>query len=1023
MTTDWKSTIHHAYTTPNLLHPTLQKSIPNLLRDEISKLANLKLFQTNIQASSSHSQVPVDMKFTDDSLHIRISKNAPWISLVPSTEPMSPEERAVDAVRKDVMEKIALLWGGISDSSSDESDSGHRSSSGRSSQASPSNSRRTRSRRSRRAENNRRFNQGRQDSITISGNTIDSSTHTTTNNYYGCTGSHGHSPHTDAREEVTSRRDANTQTDFANTPPGTPLPAYQSSIEEFRSSDDSRSSDSSSDESKRSFTSFTDEFKIRKKTPSDISDAESESSYYPDSSDESEYDSRSSFSIQSDINDEPEFSKPDSAQDINATIRDLGNIASHFERVISKEEIPIALDNLEIESEDEVSSQEIPDLMIFPDEEDSAQVVTSTIDYLSIGSQFERIISDDTKAFSKREQGTNTEDSIKRDTSSNTIPKVLKSTSTGIDPNVFPEKIRSNINQEVQTDKEASSKREQGTNTEDSSKRDTSSDIIPKALKSTSTETDPEASPEKTRASVNQGIQTEQDLYKGESTDSSTESIHSLKDMISAEEISNLNQFVSNSIVETKAFIELANNMEEELHPQLISSILTNRTILQELEDIIDSDPQLIIGTDIIDTLLHQLDLEALQLIHNDPNLEIPYFDREDSSSDSPTLVNSTETSVESEDSEDSFIDDEIKDQPIPTYMSTSTSPIFEDADDDSETLFARIQSWIDNPVYIEPLNTKETQSASTQTEAISTEVDEEPYTIEELKAEIESLVYDLESYKEVIANSNKRADEEVHKNQESARRALNLLDQQEILQKIIKNLDMQLDNAKSINKRLSSENDNLKKEVDKQDRRGIDAETKVSYLAQELSNSEKDLTELLNSLGSNRTRRISPTRDDSSTLREESPPVEQAVVENTILTPIKATTSRVTIPMEEKSKPPIKPKPTTSFKSDTNDLQRKLAAMQMGALRKEKAALELKLQKNPLNSVDRMKQQELLKHIDEELVQRNRRPQKSSTSTMTKESKTKSPLPRNERDMKDLGKEPFNTLQTKLNNKRTNNK
>lgn len=124
MTTDWKSTIHHAYTTPNLLNPILQKSIPSLIRDEISKLANLTLFQTNIQANSNHSQVPVDMRFTDDSLNIRISENAPWIPLVSSTEPMSLEERAVDAVRRDVMEKIALLWGGVPDSSSDESDSG-----------------------------------------------------------------------------------------------------------------------------------------------------------------------------------------------------------------------------------------------------------------------------------------------------------------------------------------------------------------------------------------------------------------------------------------------------------------------------------------------------------------------------------------------------------------------------------------------------------------------------------------------------------------------------------------------------------------------------------------------------------------------------------------------------------------------------------------------------------------------------------------------------------------------------------
>ena len=158
MTTSWKPTIHSAYTTPDLRNPTLQKSIPNLLRDEISKLANLKLFQTNVQASSTRSQVPVAMKFTDNSLNIRIFKDAPWISLLPSTEPMSPEERAVDAVRKDVMDKIALLWGGLPDNSSDENDSGQRSSHGSSTEANTSRSRRARSRRSRRAEQNGRSN-------------------------------------------------------------------------------------------------------------------------------------------------------------------------------------------------------------------------------------------------------------------------------------------------------------------------------------------------------------------------------------------------------------------------------------------------------------------------------------------------------------------------------------------------------------------------------------------------------------------------------------------------------------------------------------------------------------------------------------------------------------------------------------------------------------------------------------------------------------------------------------------------
>ena len=88
------------------------------------------------------------------------------------------------------------------------------------------------------------------------------------------------------------------------------------------------------------------------------------------------------------------------------------------------------------------------------------------------------------------------------------------------------------------------------------------------------------------------------------------------------------------------------------------------------------------------------------------------------------------------------------------------------------------------------------------------------------------------------------------------------------------------------------------------------------------------------------------------------------------------------------KRKLPIQAKPTTSFESDINALQRKLMAMQIGALRSKKAALEIRL-KN-LSRADRMKAEELLKHLNDELVRRNQKPQKSSASTMTKESKTK---------------------------------
>lgn len=101
----------------------------------------------------------------------------------------------------------------------------------------------------------------------------------------------------------------------------------------------------------------------------------------------------------------------------------------------------------------------------------------------------------------------------------------------------------------------------------------------------------------------------------------------------------------------------------------------------------------------------------------------------------------------------------------------------------------------------------------------------------------------------------------------------------------------------------------------------------------------------------------------------------------------------------------------------------RNLQAANLMMLRKEKAALEYAIQKNQFSKTDLTTKKDLLRRIDEELVRRNQKPQKASTSTMTKETKTKAPLTRDERDLKDLGKEPFTTLKTKLNDKHTNNK
>lgn len=347
MTTNWKPTVHQAYTTPNLLNPTLQQTIPNLIKNEIHRLANLTLFQNNFQSNSKISQVPVDMRFTDNSLNIRVSKSAPWISLVPSNSPMTPEEQAVDAIRRDVMEKIASLWGRISNSSSDESDLGHTL--GSSNRGRNSRSMRTRSRRSRRDQQKKDMRDSRQSPITISKNKIDSSTHTT-NNYYCCHSGAGHLlPNISKAETQTPRKDMYTQTD-----PSTDL---SRNFKEIHSSEDSRDDgDSSSDESKESSTSFSDsKSRMGNKTStstnlnnSDTSDVESESPYDPSSSDESEH----SFTSSSDSSSHREFNTSLQADSLQLEI-EMPTVKNHQESTVSQPEEK----SLFIETEDRVITE------------------------------------------------------------------------------------------------------------------------------------------------------------------------------------------------------------------------------------------------------------------------------------------------------------------------------------------------------------------------------------------------------------------------------------------------------------------------------------------------------------------------------------------------------------------------------------------------------------------------------------------------------------------------------------------
>ncbi|MGL4348781.1 MAG: hypothetical protein ACRCSV_04930 [Chlamydiales bacterium] len=259
MTQDWKSTIHNAYPSLGGLSPVLQETIPALIKNEIQQLANSTLFQNNVRSRSISSQVPVDMRVTDSCLNIRISNDGPWISLLPSSEPLNPEQRAVDAVRRDIMKKIALLWGEISGDSSTESDSADRSFFG-SSKENPKSNARTRSKRSRSNEKNKRISSDKEPSTNISRNRIDCSTHTT-NNYYYCVGSQ--------QEPSITRRQENPQTPTPDTnrePNPIFNPVFRNQNTPRNYSKTSSSEDSSDDESDYSSTSsFSDQSYMKSK--------------------------------------------------------------------------------------------------------------------------------------------------------------------------------------------------------------------------------------------------------------------------------------------------------------------------------------------------------------------------------------------------------------------------------------------------------------------------------------------------------------------------------------------------------------------------------------------------------------------------------------------------------------------------------------------------------------------------------------------------------------------------------------
>ncbi|MGL4348848.1 MAG: hypothetical protein ACRCSV_05290 [Chlamydiales bacterium] len=563
MTSDWKSTIHNAYTNPEQLHLILQQTIPSLIKDEIQRLANLILFQNNVQSRADSLQVPVDMKFTGDSLNIRISKNAPWISLLPSSQPMSPEEKAVDAVRRDVMQKIALLWGGVSNGSSTESDSVNNSTfePSRGHRKAPE---RTRSKRSKRAEKNKKPSSQKEPFTRISRNKIDCSTHTT-NNYYCCVGSHD--AHSNRKKENTQapRGDMNTQTD----PIFNPLFKNQNIFRNNR--ERGSSEDSSSDKLDHGSTgSFSSKRQMRHKSP--LSPSHSNANESEDSSsDKSDHGSTGSFSSKRQMRHKPPLppshSNANESEDSSSDKSDHGSTGSFSSKRQMRHKSPLPPSHSNANESEDSSS-------------DKSDQTDSTLFMQKRGT------------FSKQ---LNTEPMptlrpipSKADDSFAEIKKFIQTYNTESKP---VSHLRAFLELQVELTQEKPN--------------EAKINNLLSILKADALQI---------------GIETPQ---------TRVEKFVQLEKITSSAEFENLERFLKDSIKETNAFIEIVNSVEEDLAPETISSLLRNRDILINIQNLLDFPSPLTISSDRVNSLLHQLDLTTLQLIHHNSDLEIPFIDED----------------------------------------------------------------------------------------------------------------------------------------------------------------------------------------------------------------------------------------------------------------------------------------------------------------------------------------------------------------------------------------------------------
>ena len=500
--------------------------------------------------------------------------------------------------------------------------------------------------------------------------------------------------------------------------------------------------------------------------------------------------------------------------------------------------------------------------------------------------------------------------------------------------------------QNVQTDSRAVS-REQGTNTEDSIDRTAQSLYTP-------------------------SIETEY---------SSLELTNDLQGFVSTEDITKLNIFINDSIEETDAFIDILNSSEDEIDLETISSLVKNRGLLISLQDLLYSDPQLARSSHKVNGLLDKLDLDTLKLIHNTPNLKIPYI-KEDYSDDESTLVGSEENVFESESSGDEYIDDELIDQ-----LNVGIRNV--------NSLNNQYENELDSLL---PSNLFENEELNNNTVYTSTQTD--PYvTANELQLQerLRKLELSLERTKSI------------HKDElASLLRAQDRL-QSEANKRIKETLESSIETEQTAFSRAQDSHKRYKRLLE-------DTSQEIESLKESLAKFEAIDQAKKTEFDSFRSKVYSPPLEAETKITKTEMQDQATQVEN-----IRASIINDNAKGAIRKEKPEKKDRASSSKFKKKKYNRELAAMEMHWLRAEKAKLDLEIPRsNHLPKNELAEKKEYLKRVEDELTRKN---QKSQDKQSDKKPSLKRPLTQRERNRKDFGKDMNQEYQDKLNRKRTNNK